>query len=84
LSFDATWTDPSGDGENMSWSRSAWQSVAPRATGRAYLNFPGFSEEREDLVRSAYGDNYERLVELKTAWDPGNVFRFNQNIKPRQ
>ena len=51
--------------------------------GGLYLNFAGLGEEKEALVRAAYGANYDRLVELKTRYDPGNLFRMNQNIRPR-
>ncbi len=47
-----------------------------------YLNFPGFMEEGQRMVRDAYGGNYERLVALKTEYDPANLFRLNQNVKP--
>jgi FAD/FMN-containing dehydrogenase len=51
--------------------------------GRTYLNFAGLGEEGEDLVRNSYGAaNYSRLVALKTKYDPTNLFRLNQNIKP--
>jgi hypothetical protein len=50
--------------------------------GGLYLNFAGFGEEKEDLVRAGYGANYDRLVELKTRYDPGNLFRVNHNIQP--
>lgn len=46
----------------------------------AYINFLG--DEGEARVRSAYGLNYERLVALKNKYDPTNLFRLNQNIKP--
>jgi FAD/FMN-containing dehydrogenase len=46
------------------------------------VNFPGFGEEKEALVRAGYGTNYERLVALKTEYDPANLFRMNQNIQP--
>jgi FAD/FMN-containing dehydrogenase len=50
-------------------------------TGGVYVNYLG--EEGEDRVRAAYGEEkYERLVALKRKWDPTNVFRLNQNIKP--
>jgi FAD/FMN-containing dehydrogenase len=54
------------------------------SNGRAYLNFVALGEEGEELVRASYGAaNYERLVALKTKYDPTNLFRLNQNIKPR-
>ena len=50
--------------------------------GGMYLNFPGFLEEGEKIMREAYGGNYERLAALKAEYDPSNLFRLNQNIKP--
>jgi FAD/FMN-containing dehydrogenase len=47
-----------------------------------YLNFPGFFEEGDSLMYDAFGANYERLVEIKNKYDPTNLFRLNQNIKP--
>ena len=47
-----------------------------------YVNFAGLGEEGEALVKSAYGANYEKLVMLKNKYDPANLFRLNQNIKP--
>ena len=47
-----------------------------------YLNFAGFGEEKEALVRASYGENYARLVEVKTRYDPTNLFRMNNNIQP--
>jgi FAD/FMN-containing dehydrogenase len=83
LSFSASWSDPAGDAANVGWSRASWASMAPRTTGRSYLNFPGFAEEKEDMIRAAYGSNYERLAELKSIYDPTNLFRINHNIRPR-
>jgi FAD/FMN-containing dehydrogenase len=54
--------------------------MARHATGGVYVNLLGTDEG--DRVRSAYGDNYERLVEIKRRWDPDNVFRGNHNIEP--
>ena len=50
--------------------------------GGLYLNFAGFGEEKEALVRAGYGANYDRLARLKAEYDPGNLFRMNQNIQP--
>jgi FAD/FMN-containing dehydrogenase len=52
--------------------------------GGLYLNFAGLDEEKEDLVRASYGANYERLAALKATYDPTNLFRMNQNIRPRE
>ena len=82
LSFDTTWTDPAGTERNIAWTRSAWADMRRFGSGGIYLNFAGFGEEKEDLVRAGYGANYDRLVELKTRYDPGNLFRMNQNIRP--
>jgi FAD/FMN-containing dehydrogenase len=47
-----------------------------------YVNFAGFGEEGADLVRAAYGENYDRLARVKARYDPANLFHVNQNIKP--
>jgi hypothetical protein len=51
--------------------------------GGLYLNFPGFAEEGEALMRAVYGDTCERLQAVKHKYDPGNLFRANFNIGPR-
>ena len=50
--------------------------------GGIYLNFAGFLEEGEELLKSGHGENYRRLVDLKNKYDPTNLFRLNHNIKP--
>jgi FAD/FMN-containing dehydrogenase len=83
LSFDTTWEDPAETERCLAWTRAAWADMRRLGTGGLYLNFAGFGEEKEALVRAAYGANYDRLVELKTRYDPSNLFRMNQNIRPR-
>jgi hypothetical protein len=84
LSIDSIWEDTVDDEKNLGWSRAFWGDMKHHSDGRACLNFAGFGEEGEELVRTSYGAaNYDRLVELKTQYDPGNLFRLNQNIKPR-
>jgi FAD/FMN-containing dehydrogenase len=80
---EANWQDPSDDDANIAWAREVVDDVRRTSGGSgAYLNFPGLLEEGERQVREAFGDNYERLVALKTAYDPQNLFRVNQNIPP--
>jgi FAD/FMN-containing dehydrogenase len=82
LAVEANWDDPRADQENITWARKVHADGAKYSNGRAYLNFPGFAEEGEALVRSAYGSNYERLRRVKARFDPDNVFRGNFNISP--
>jgi FAD/FMN-containing dehydrogenase len=84
LSIDSTWENPTDTEKNIVWTRDVWKDMQRFSPGSLYLNFPGLGEEGEDLVKSAYGDNYERLVEIKTKYDPLNLFRMNQNIKPHK
>lgn len=74
------WTSPADDEAVMSWARSLHEAVAPYANGGVYVNL--LAEDEAERVRGAYGANYPRLVELKKAWDPDNLFRGNQNIPP--
>jgi FAD/FMN-containing dehydrogenase len=57
-------------------------ALESHASGGAYLNFPGFLEEGDELVRASHGSNYERLQSLKRRFDPENVFKRNANIDP--
>ena len=83
VSFDSIWSSGDDDEANIAWSRSFWERLARHAAGgRIYLNFAGLGEDSDDLVRRSFGDNFDRLTAIKRAYDPGNVFRFNQNIRP--
>jgi FAD/FMN-containing dehydrogenase len=85
---DATWAqsivgvdpEPANKEKIISWTREYWDAVHPYSAGGAYVNF--MMEEGEDRIRATYGDNYERLVQIKNKYDPTNLFRVNQNIKP--
>ena len=84
LSIDTSWADPAKTESSIAWTRDFWGEMQPFSRGGAYLNFPGQGEEGEALLRASYGDaNYKRLVEIKTKYDPENIFRLNQNIQPR-
>lgn len=74
------WTDPRRDDELISWAREFHEAMGPYAADGVYVNY--LDDDEEDRVRSAYGERYERLVDLKNEWDPANLFRMNQNIEP--
>ena len=75
------WEDEALDESCRAWARDAMADAQPYATTGRYVN--DVVETGVDVVRSVYGDaKYDRLVALKRAWDPDNVFRLNQNIKP--
>jgi hypothetical protein len=74
------WTDPAEDRKCVGWAREFFDRAAPFATGGVYVNF--MPDDEADRVPSAYGGNYQRLVELKAKYDPENFFRQNQNIRP--
>ncbi len=54
--------------------------MQPFSAGGVYLNYMG--EEGADRVKAAFGSNYQQLVALKNKYDPANLFRLNQNVKP--
>lgn len=72
--------DPANKERITKWTQDYWAALHPYSAGGAYVNF--LMEEGEDRIRATYGDNYDRLVEIKTKYDPDNLFRVNQNIKP--
>jgi FAD/FMN-containing dehydrogenase len=85
---DATWAqvmvgvdpDPANKEKITSWAKSYFDALHPHSAGGAYVNF--MMDEGEDRVKATYGDNYERLVAIKNKYDPQNLFRVNQNIRP--
>jgi FAD/FMN-containing dehydrogenase len=82
LVFNTIWDDPDTSDANIAWTRAFYEAMRPHSPGGSYLNFPGFGEEGEDLVRRSYGANYARLAAVKATYDPSNLFRLNQNIPP--
>jgi hypothetical protein len=85
LNLIGTWTDPSEDSIHIATVREASAAFEPLAMGHTYVNFDADADVAggEDHVRRAYGDEiYSRLAVLKRAYDPGNLFRRNQNVQP--
>jgi hypothetical protein len=82
-SIDSVWADPADDEANIGWTRKVWEETRHYSQeGRLYLNFAGHGEDGESLVKDAYGKTYTRLAAIKAKYDPDNLFRFNQNIRP--
>jgi FAD/FMN-containing dehydrogenase len=72
--------DPANKEKISAWARDYWTALHPHSAGGAYVNF--MMEEGDDRVRATYGKNYERLAKVKKKYDPSNLFRVNQNIRP--
>jgi hypothetical protein len=82
LNLTASWEKPEDDDKNVEWARSIWRDMRRFSTGGTYINFLT-EEEDADRIQAAYGDNLERLAEVKGKWDSANLFRQNKNIAPK-
>ena len=78
------WLDPAAKAPNVKWVRDLWGAMRPYSSDGVYVNYLGQeADEGAERVKSAYGpEKYARLVALKEKYDPTNLFRLNQNIKP--
>jgi FAD/FMN-containing dehydrogenase len=74
--------DPANNERMIAWARNYWTALHPYSAGGGYINM--IMDEGQDLVRAAYGENYDRLAQIKAKYDPENLFRVNQNIVPAQ
>jgi FAD/FMN-containing dehydrogenase len=85
---DATWAqvvvgvdpEPANNDKIIGWTKAYWEALHPYSAGGAYVNF--LMDEGEERIKATYRDNYQRLVAVKNLYDPTNLFRVNQNIKP--
>jgi len=86
ISIDGGWADPAKTDASIAWVRALWSDLRKFSdSGGGYVNFAGFGEEGEALLRASYGDaNYDRLRAIKGDWDPENTFKANMNIPPRR
>jgi FAD/FMN-containing dehydrogenase len=82
MNVHARWREPSMDQVCIDWARGLYETAKPYSAGTAYINF--MPQDETDRVENAYGGNYARLAEIKQRYDPLNLFRMNQNIRPRQ
>ncbi len=75
-----SWNDPAVTAAIVAWSEETWHALQSYSAGRIYANYP--NTEGEAAAKAAYGGNYSRLLAIKNKYDPSNVFRRNQNIRP--
>ena len=77
------WSDRKQDETCIGWARNLFDKAAAYATGGVYVNFMP-EDETQRVEKGAYGPNFERLTKLKAKYDPDNLFRMNQNVRPRK
>jgi FAD/FMN-containing dehydrogenase len=85
---DANWSavfvgidpDPANAERITEWTKEYWEALHPYSAGGAYINF--MMDEGQERIKATYRDNFERLVDIKNKYDPTNLFRVNQNIRP--
>lgn len=80
VNIDSCWSDPAEDDRHIAFTRNAWERLQSFSSGGMYLHYG--SLEPQDRIKAAYGPTYDRLVRIKTRYDPMNLFRVNQNIPP--
>jgi FAD/FMN-containing dehydrogenase len=81
LNIGGAWEQAADDEANIAWARGAWNDLKAFSTGGTYINFLT-QDEGPERIEAALGRNLSRLAEVKSRWDPENVFRTNRNIKP--
>lgn len=74
------WTDPGADEDMTQWVRDCHAAISPYASGEFYVNY--LDSDEGDRIRAAFGDNYDRLADVKATRDPANLFNRNKNIQP--
>jgi FAD/FMN-containing dehydrogenase len=74
------WPDPAANEANIQWVRDYYDATAPHSEEGGYVNF--MAGDDQSRIRANYKQNYDRLARVKRQYDPGNLFRFNQNIEP--
>jgi hypothetical protein len=76
----ASWTEASADVDNVLFIRQLFNQLQPAMKKGVHVNF--MSGDEQDRVREAYNDRWDRMVEVKSQYDPKNFFRLNQNVPP--
>ena len=83
VSIDTMWVDDSMNDHCIQWTREFFDELQKYSNGQVYFNFNSDMSGSTDLAGDSYGENYKRLIDIKTKYDPDNFFRINANIKPK-
>ena len=75
-----SWEKAEDDTKNIQWVRDSWEDMKKFSTGGTYINFLT-EDDGDDRVQAAFGTGMDRLAEIKSKWDPENIFRTNRNIR---
>jgi hypothetical protein len=78
----SVWHDPAATSANVGWTKETFDAVRPHVSTRRYVGYFSGDDTGEERARAAYGSNYERLRQVKAAYDPENCFRHNTNVPP--
>ena len=82
VSIDTMWLDDTISDECIKWTQEYFKELQHYSNGQVYFNFNSDMSGSNDLAKDSFGQNYQRLIDLKTKYDPANFFRMNANIKP--
>lgn len=82
VSIDTMWSDDTLNDKCISWTKDYFKELHQHSNGKVYFNFNSDMSGSDDLANDSFGSNYQRLIDIKTKYDPDNFFRMNANIKP--
>jgi FAD/FMN-containing dehydrogenase len=80
INVPAQWSEPGETARELAWCRTTFTALEPHLSGGAYANF--MEGDEHDAAGAAYGELQDRLARIKAEYDPANVLRLNQNIRP--
>ena len=83
IAIEANWHDEADSDSNIKWARDLYKDLKPYSGKGTYLNFPGYIEEKDEMLREAYGQNLDRLIQVKKKYDPDNLFPGLLNISSK-
>jgi hypothetical protein len=82
VSLDTMWNDDALNDHCIQWTKQFFSELQQYSDGQVYFNFNSDMSGSKDLAEDSFGSNYQKLIEIKTKYDPDNFFRMNANIKP--